>query len=210
VHTVLVAFVVFVVVAVALAALLAVLITRKAARALRTGYRSVHAQVSERATTTLTTLQARVLPAGPRQEVAGLRHDLRRSGDATRRVLATASGPPGHLPDWADRLAQATDSLDRQLAGLQREPDTAQVSAALTALRPVVREATTAGAELRSAIRQADSMPETADLTALTGGIRDEIHAVSAGIAYLRSQTAVPLPLAASPSSSCFRTGRSD
>ena len=208
-HFVLVAVVVLIVVAVVSAAIAAVLVTRKAARALRTGYRSVHTQVSERAAATLTTLQARALPAGPRQEVAELRHDLRRSRDATGRLLAAASGPLGHLPDWAHQLAQATDTLDRQLAGLQREPDTAHMSAALTALRPLVREATTAGAELRSAIRQADSALATTDWSALTGGIRDEIHAVSAGIAYLHSQTAVPLLPSASHSPSSFRTGHS-
>ena len=155
-HFVLMAVVVLLLVAVASAAIAAVLLTRKAARALRTGYRSVHTQVSERAAATLTTLQARALPAGPRQEVAQLRHDLRRSRDATGRLLAAPSGRLGHLPDWAHRLGQATDTLDHQLAGLQREADTAHVSAALTALRPLVREATTAGAELRSAVRQAD------------------------------------------------------
>jgi hypothetical protein len=197
-------------VAIASAVIAAVLITRKAARALRTGYRSVHTQVSERATTTLTTLQARALPAGPRQEVAKLRHDLRRSRDATARLLNVASGPLGHLPDLAHQLAQATDILDRQLAGLQREPETAHISAALTALRPPVREATTAGAELRSAIRQATSTLTTTDWSALTGDIRDEIHAVSAGIAYLHSQTAVPVLPSASYSPSSFRTAASE
>jgi hypothetical protein len=189
-------------VAVASAAIVAVLVTRKAARALRTGYRSVHTQVSERAAATVTMLQARALPAGPRQEVAELRHNLRRSQEATAGLLATASGPLGHLPDWAHQLAQATDTLDRQLAGLQREPDSGHMSAALTALRPVVLEATTAGAELRSAIRQAGSALATTDWSALTGGIRDEILAVSAGIDYLHSQTVPPLPSAGhSPSS---------
>ena len=208
-HYVLMAVVVLVLVAFSAAAIAAVLVTRKAARALRTGYRSVHTQVSERAAATLTTLQARALPAGPRQEVAELRHDLRRSRDATGRLLAVASGPLGHLPDWAHQLGQATDTLDRQLAGLQREPDTAHMSAALTALRPLVGEATTAGAELRSAIRQAGGALATTDWSALTGGIRDEIHAVSAGIAYLHSQTAVPLLPSASHSPSNSRTGHS-
>ena len=207
-HFVLVAVVVLILVAVVSGAIAAVLVTLKAARALRTGYRSVHTQVSERAAATLTTLQARALPAGPRQEVAELRHDLRRSRDATARLLTAASGPLGSLTDWAQQLAQATDTLDRQLAGLQREPDTAQMSAALTALRPLVREATTAGAELRSAIRQADSALAATDWSALTGGIRDEIHAVSAGIAYLHSQT-VPLLPSASYSPSSLRTGHS-
>jgi len=200
VHFVLVAVVVLFVVALAAAAIAVVLVTRKAARALLTGYRSVHTQVSERAAATLTTLQARTLPAGPRQEVAELRHDLRRSRDATGRLLVAASGPLGHLPDWAQQLAQASDTLERQLAGLQREPDTAQISRALIALRPLVREATTAGAELRSAIRQADGALASTDWSALTGGIRDEIHAVSAGIAYLHSQTVVPLLPSASHS----------
>jgi hypothetical protein len=193
-HFVLIAVVVLAVVAIAIASavIAAVLLTRKAARALRTGYRSVHTQFSERAAATFTTLQARALPAGPRQEVAELRHDLRRSRDATARLLATASGPLGHLPDWAHQLAQATDTLDGQLAALQREPDTAHMSVALTDLRPVVREATTAGAELRSAVRQAGSTLVTSDWSALSGGIRDEIHAVSAGIAYLHSQTGSP------------------
>jgi hypothetical protein len=194
VHFVLIAVVVLVVVAIvfASAAIAAALLTRKVARALRTGYRSVHTQVSERATATLTTLQARALPAGPRREVAELRLDLRRSREATAGLLAAASSPLGHLPDLAHRLAQATDILDGQLAGLQREPDTAQISAALTVLRPPVREVTTACAELRSAIRQAGSTLATTDWSALTGGIQDEIQAVTAGIAYLRSQTAVP------------------
>jgi hypothetical protein len=194
------------VVVVALAAIAAVLVTRKAARVLRTGYRSVHTQVSERATTTLTLVQARALPAGPHQEVAELRLDLRRSRDATAWLLAAASGPLGHLPDWAHQLAQATDTLDRQLAELQGEPETAHMSAALTALRPLVREATTAGAGLRAAIRQAGSTLATTDWRALTGGIRDEICAVSAGIAYLHSQTAVHIPPSASHSPSSFRT----
>jgi hypothetical protein len=194
--------------AVASAAIAAVLVTRKAARALRTGYHSVHTQVSERAAATLTMLQARALPAGPRQEVAELRHDLRRSRDATDRLLAAAPGPLGRLPDWADQLAQATDALDRQLAGLQREPDTAHMSAALTDLRPLVQEVTNAGAELRSTIRQAGSALATTDWSALTGGIRDEIHALSAGIAYLHSQT-VPLLPSSSQSPSSFRAGRS-
>jgi hypothetical protein len=204
VHFVLVAVVVLFLVAI-VSATIAVLVTRKAARALRTGYRSVQTQVSERAAATLTTLQARALPAGPRQEVAELRHDLRRSRDATGRLLATASGEVGR--DWAQQLAQATDALDRQLAGLQREPNTAHISTALTALRPLVREATTAGAELRSAIRQADSALATTDWSALTG-IRDEIHAVSAGIAYLHSQTVSLLP-SASHSPSSLGTGHS-
>jgi hypothetical protein len=209
VHLVLIAVLVLVLVAIASAAIFAVLVTRKAARALRTGYRSVHTQVSERAAATLTTLQARALPAGPRQEVAELRCDLRLSRDATARLLAVASGPLGHLPEWAHQLAQATDNLDGQLAGLQREPDSAHLSAALTALRPLVREATTAGAELRSAIRQAGSALATTDWSALTGGIRDEILAVSAGIAYLHSQAAVsPLP-SASHSPLNFGTGYS-
>jgi hypothetical protein len=210
VHFVLIAIVVLVVVAIAIASavIAAVLLTRKAARALRTGYRSVHAQVSERADATLTTLQARALPAGPRQEVAALRHDLRRSRDATARELAAAPGALGHLPDWAQRLTQATDTLDRQLARLQREPDTGHMSAELTGLRPLVREATTAGAELRSAIRQAGSTLATTDWSPQTGGIRDEIQAVSAGIAYLHSQTAVPVLPSASHSPSSFRTGR--
>jgi hypothetical protein len=207
VHLVLVAVVVVIVVVVASTAIAALLVTLKAARALRKGYRSVHTQVSERAAATLTTLQARALPAGPRQEAAEMRHHLRRSRDATGRLLAAASGPLGHHPDWAHQLAQATDTLDRQLAELQREPDTAHMSAALTTLRPLVREATTAGAELRSAIRQAGSALATTDWTALTGGIRDEIQAVSAGIAYLHSQTAVPLLQPASHSPSSFRTG---
>jgi hypothetical protein len=209
VHIVLIAVVVLVVVAIASAVIAAVLVTRKAARALRTGYRSVHNQVSERAAAALTTLQARALPAGPRQEVAELRHDLRRSQEATAGLLATASGPLGHLPDWARQLAQAADTLDRQLAGLQREPNTAHMSAALTALRPPVREAIAAGAELRSAIRQAGSTLATTDWSALTGGIRDEISAVNAGIAYLHSQTAVPVLPSASHSPSSFRTGHS-
>jgi hypothetical protein len=195
------------VVAVVSAVIATVLVTRKAARALRAGYRSVHTQVSDRASATVTMLQARALPAGPRQEVAELRLDLRRSQDATARLLAAASGPLGHLPDWAHRLAQATDALDRQLVGLQREPDTAHMSAALTALRPLVREATTAGAELRSAIRQAGALA-TIDWGALAGGIRDEIAAVSAGIAYLHSQTVPQLP-SAHQSPSSFRAGRS-
>jgi hypothetical protein len=209
VHFLLIAVVVLVVVAVAAAVIAAVLLTRKAARALRTGYRSVHTQVSERAAATLTTLQARALPAGPRREVAELRHDLRRSRDATARLLAAASGPLGHLPDLAHQLARATETLDRQLAELQREPDSAHLSAALTALRPPVRDATTAGAELRSAIRQAGSVVATTDWSVGTGGIRDEIHAVSAGIAYLHSQTAVPVLPSASYSPSSFRTGHS-
>jgi hypothetical protein len=210
-HFVLIAVVVLVVVVIAIAsaAIAAVLLTRRAARALRTGYRSVHTQVSERAAATLTTLQARALPAGPRQEVAGMRLDLRRSRDATARLLVAASGPLGNLPDWAHQLAQATDTLDGQLAELQREPDTAHLSAALTALRPLVREATTAGAELRSTIRQAGSTLATTDWSALTGGIRDEIHAVSAGIAYLHSQTAVPVLPSARPFPSTFRTRQS-
>ena len=210
-HFVLIAVVVLAVVAIAIASavIAAVLLPRKAARALRTGYRSVHTQVSERAAATFTTLQARALPAGPRQEVAELRHDLRRSRDATARLLATASGPLGHLPDWAHPLAQATDTLDGQLAALQREPDTAHMSVALTDLRPVVREATTAGAELRSAVRQAGSTLVTSDWSALSGGIRDEIHAVSAGIAYLHSQTAVPVLPSAGQSPLSFRTGHS-
>jgi hypothetical protein len=106
------AVVVLVVVAIASAVIAAVLLTRKAARALRTGYRSVRTQVSERAAATLTTLQARALPAGPRQEVAELRHDLRRSRDATARLLAAASCPVGHLQERAHQLAQATDTLD--------------------------------------------------------------------------------------------------
>jgi hypothetical protein len=65
VHLVPVAAVVLVVVCVVSAAIAAVLVTRKAARALRTGYRSVHTQISERAAATLTTLPARVLPSGP-------------------------------------------------------------------------------------------------------------------------------------------------
>jgi hypothetical protein len=190
------------------AAVAAVLITRKAIRALRMGYRSVHTQVSERATATLTMLQARALPAGPRQEVAEMRHDLRRSQDATRRLLAGGSGHLGHLPEWAHQLARASDTLDRQLAGLQREPDTAHMSEAVTGLRPLVWEATAAGAELRSALRQAGSALATTDWSALTGGIRDEIHAVSAGIAYLQSQTAPLLP-SAGHSSLSLRTGHS-
>jgi hypothetical protein len=211
VHFLLIALVVLAVVAIVivLAAIAAVLLTRKAARALRTGYRSVHTRVSGRTAATLTTLQARALPAGPRREVAELRCDLLRSRDATARLLAATSGPLGHLPDWAHQVAQATDTLDRQLATLQREPDTAQMSAALTTLRPLVGEATTAGAELRSAIRQADSALAPTDWTALTGGIRDEIRAVSAGIAYLRSQTAVPVLPFTSDSPSRFGTGRS-
>ena len=192
-HAVLTVVVVLLLVAIASAAIAAVLIMRKAARALRTGYRSVHTQVSERAAATLTTVQARALPAGPRREVAELRHDLRRSRDATARLLAASSGALGHFPDWARRLDQATDTLDRQLVGLQREPDTAHLSAALSGLRPLVREATTAGAELRSAIRQTGDPLATTDGSTLTGGLRDEIHAVSAGIAYLHSQTAVPV-----------------
>jgi hypothetical protein len=195
-------------VAVAVAAIAAVLVTLKAARALRAGYRSVHTQVSERTAAAVTTLQARALLPGPRREVAELRHDLRRSRDATRRLLATSSGPLGHLPEWAHQLAQATDTLDRQLAGLQGEPDTAQISAALTALRPAAREAITAGAELRSAIRQAGSELAATDWSSLTGGIRDEIQAVSAGIAYLKSQTAVPLLPSASHLPSSFGTGQ--
>jgi hypothetical protein len=209
VHYVLVAVVVLIVVAVAAAAIAAVLVARKAARALRTGYRSVHTQVSERAAATLTTLQARALPAGPRQEVAELRDDLRRSRNATARLLSAPSDPQGHLPDWAHRLAQATDTLDSQLAMLQREPDIAHISAALTALRPPVREVITAGAELRSAIRHAGSRLAPSDWSALTGGIRDEIHAVSAGIAYFHSQTAAPVLASASQSPSSFRTGHS-
>jgi hypothetical protein len=209
VHYVLVAVVVLFVVVVVSALIAAVLVTRKTARALRTGYRSVHAQVSERTASTLTMLQARALPAGPRQEVAELRLDLRRSRDATGRLLAAASGPLGHLPDWAHQLAQATDNLDRQLAALQREPDTDHMSAALAGLRPLVREATTAGAELRSAIRQAGSALATTDWSALTGGIRDEVQAVSAGIAYLHSQTAIPVLPSASHTPSSFRTGHS-
>ena len=208
-HYVLIAAVVLIVVSIASAVIAAVLLTRKAARALRRGYRSVHTQVSDRAAATLTTLQARALPSGPRQEVAELRHDLRRSRDATARLLAAAPGPLGRLPDWAHQLAQATDTLDRQLAGLQREPDPAHISAALTALRPPVREATTAGAELRSAIRQAGSALATTDWSALTGSIRDEIHAVSAGIAYLHSQTAVPVLPSAGHAPASFRTGHS-
>jgi hypothetical protein len=209
VHYVLIALVVLVVVAIASAAIALVLLTRKATRALRAGYRSVHTQVSERAAATLTTLQARAPPAGPRQEVAELRHHLRRSRDATARLLAAAPGPLRHLPDWVHQLAQATDTLDRQLAGLQREPDTVHMSAALTALRPAVQEATTAGAELRSAIRQADSKLATTDWSTLTGGIRDDIGAMSAGIAYLHSQTVVPGLPSASQQPSSFRTGRS-
>jgi hypothetical protein len=209
VHFVLVALVVLVVVAIAIASMViaAVHLTRRGARALRTRYRLVHTQVSERAAVALTTLQARALPAGPRQQVAELRHDLRRSREATARLLAAASGPLGQLPDWAHRLTQATDTLDRQLAWLQREPDTAQMSEALTALRPMVREVTIAGAELRATIRQAGSRLATTDWSALTGGIRDEIQAVSAGIAYLHSQTAVPVLPSASRSSSSFGTG---
>ena len=206
-HYLLLAVVVLVVVAITLSVIAAVLLTRKATRALRSGYRSVHTQVSERAAATLTMLQARALPAGPRQEVAAWRHDLRRSRDATARVLAVASGPLGQLRDWAHQLAQATDTLDGQLAALQREPDTAHMAAALTALRPAVLEVTTAGAELRSTIRQAGSTLAPTDGSVLTGGIRDEIHAVSAGIAYLHSQTAVPLLPSASHSPSNFRTG---
>jgi hypothetical protein len=77
------------------------------------------------------------------------------------------------------------------------------MSAALTALRPLAREATTAGAELRSAIRQAESALATTDWSALTGGIRDEILAVSAGIAYLHSQTVPLLPSAGHSPSNC-------
>ena len=205
-HYVLIAAVVLIVVTIASAVIAAVLLTRKAARALRTGYRSVHTLVFERAAATLTTLQARALPAGPHQEVAELRLDLRRSRDATAWLLAAASGPLGHLPDWARQLAQATDTLDRQLAGLQREPDATHMSAALTSLRPLVLEATTAGAELRSAIRQADSALATTDWNTLTGGIRDEIYAVSAGIAYLHSQTAFPLLPSPSHSPSSLRS----
>ena len=195
-------------VAVVSAVIATVLVTRKGARALRAGYRSVHTQVSDRASATFTMLQARALPAGPRQEVAELRVDLRRSQDATARLLAAASCPLGHLPDWAHQLAQATDTLDRQLIGLQREPDTAHMSAALTALRPLVREATAAGAELRCAIRQAGSALATIDWGALAGGIHDEIAAVSAGITYLHSQTVPRLP-SANQSPSSFRAGRS-
>jgi hypothetical protein len=209
VHYVLIAAVVLIVVTVASAVIAAVLLTRKAARALSTGYRSVHTQVSYRAATALTTLQARALPAGPRQELAELRHDLRRSRVATARLLAATPGPLGQLPDWAHQLAQATDTLDRQLAGLQREPDTAHISAALTALRPPVREATIAGAELRSAIRRADSTLATTDSSAVPGSIRDEIRAVSAGIAYLHSQMAVPVLPSASHAPASFRTGHS-
>jgi Sec-independent protein translocase protein TatA len=208
VHFILIAVVVLLLFA-ASAAIAAVLVTRRAARALRTRYRSVHAQASERAAATLITLQARALPAGPRQEVAELRHDLRRSRGATGRLLAAASGPLGNLPDWARRLGQATDTLDRQLAALQREPDTAHVSAALTSLRPLAEEATTAGAELRSAIRQADSALASTGWSSPAGGIRDEIHAVSAGIAYLQSQTALPLLPSASHSPSNLRSGHS-
>jgi hypothetical protein len=193
VHYVLIAVVVLFVLVVASAAIAAVLVTRKAARALGAGYRSVHTQVSERAAATLTTMQARTLPAGPRREVAELRHDLRRSRDATARLLAASSGPLGQFPDWGRRLDQATDTLDRQLVGLQREPDPAHLSAALSSLRPLVREAITAGAELRSAIRQAGGPSAAADGSTLAGGIRDEIRAVSAGIAYLHSQTTVPV-----------------
>jgi hypothetical protein len=206
VHLVVVVVVVLTVVAFASASIVALLVTRKAVRALRTGYRSAHSQVSERAAATLTTLQARALPPGPRQEVAALRHNLRRSREATGRVLDAASGPLGHLPDWAHQLAQATDTLDHRLAELQREPDTVHMSAGVAVLRPLVREATTAGAELRSALRQADSALAPTDWSALTGGIRDEIYAVSAGIAYLRSQTAVPLLPSASHSRSKLRT----
>jgi hypothetical protein len=211
VHFVLIAVVVLVVIAIVIASavIAAMLLTRKAARALRTGYRSVHTQVSARAAATLTTLQARALPTGPRQEAAELRLDLRRSRDATARQLAAASGPLGHLADLAHQLAQATDTLDGQLAALQREPDTAHMSAALTALRPPVREATTAGAELRSAIRQAEGTLATTDWSVLTGGIRDEIQAVSAGIAYLHSQTAGPVLPSATHSPASFRTGSS-
>jgi hypothetical protein len=208
-HYVLMAVVVLVLLTFASAAIAAVLVTRKAARALRRGYCSVHSQVSERAAATLTLLQARALPAGPRQEVAALRHDLRRSRDATDRLLAAASGPLGQLSDWAQQLGKATDSLDRQLAGLQRGPDSAHMSATLAALSPLVGEATTAGAELRSAVRQADSAFATTDWSGLTGGIRDEIHAVSAGIAYLHSQAALPLLPSASHSRSNVRTGNS-
>jgi hypothetical protein len=80
------------------------------------------------------------------------------------------------------------------------------MSAALTDLRPLVREVITAGAELRSAIRLAGSTLATTDWSAVTG-IRDEIQAVSAGIAYLNAQTAVPVLPCASHSPSSFRTG---
>jgi hypothetical protein len=209
VHVLLITAFVLFVVAFASAVIAAVLVTRKAARALRTGYRSVHTQVSDRAAATLTTLQARALPAGPRQEVAELRRELRRSRDATDRLLGAASGPLGHLPDWAHQLSQATDTLDRQLSGLQREPNTAHLATALAALRPLVWEVTTAGAELRSAIRQADSALATTVWSALAGDIRDEIHALSAGISYLHSQTAGPLLPSVSHSPSSLRTGYS-
>jgi hypothetical protein len=65
-----------------------------------------------------------------------------------------------------------------------------------------VREVTTAGAELRSAIRHADTSLATTDWGTLTGGITDEIHAVSAGIAYLHSQTVPLLPSTSHPPSS--------
>ena len=64
---------------------------------------------------------------------------------------------------------------------------------------PAGAEVTTAGAELRAAIRQSGSALGTTDWSALTGVIRDEIHAVNAGIAYLRCQTAVPLRPASTP-----------
>jgi hypothetical protein len=108
-------------------------------------------------------------------------------------LLAASPGPLGHFPDWARRLDQATDNLERQLFGLQREPNTAHMSAALSDLRPLVREATTAGAELRAAMRQTGGPLAATDRSTLTGGILDEIRAVSAGIAYLHSQTAVPV-----------------
>lgn len=90
-----------------------------------------------------------------KRQLARLRMQLQRSGEATERSLAAASGqgrPVGELPSVARNLSKAEQALDAQLHLAEREPDPGLRSTLVPGLADQVRQLCGLGTELRQSV----------------------------------------------------------
>jgi hypothetical protein len=135
--------------------------------------------------------RAQALPAGSRRRVAELRAQLEDGLRVTGRQaeeLHTISAPLGMLPELTGRLAAVGRLLDEHLRRLEREPDEAQLAAALPAAEQQVSQWCAAAASAREAARSAALAASAGQLAELAWQVELEVASVQAGVDYLTSQ----------------------
>lgn len=160
-----------VVAVVGLGGLIAWRVTRRLQRMVQEGRRRVDAA------------RTRMLPPGPRRDVAVLRVRLGEEMACTRQLLETV--PPGSRIFLAEaqpvlaQLAATGAELDAELAVIETFRDPAQLRGALATVTPQVEQVVAASYSARQTMLRTAVADRTRDLSSLTDTVANEASALA-------------------------------